>query len=86
MLVSAVQPSDSAIHVYILFHKFFPIMVYYTILNIAPWAIQYDLVAYPFCVYWFASADSRLPVLPPTTYPLGNHKSALCVCESVSVS
>ena len=34
MLVSGVQKSDSVIYIYISFFIFFPIMVYYKILNI----------------------------------------------------
>ena len=33
-----------------------------------------------------ASVNCKLPILPsPTPSPLGNHKSALYVCESVSL-
>ena len=65
---------------------FFSIMVYHRIVNIAPCAIQQDLVVCPSCIYWFTSANSRLPVLPsPSLPPLGSHKSVLDICESVSV-
>ena len=43
MLISAVQQGDSVIHMYTLFFRFFSIMVYPRILNIAPCAIQQDL-------------------------------------------
>ena len=33
-------------YIYIFFFIFFSIMVYYRILNIAPCALQYDLVVY----------------------------------------
>ena len=50
MLIPAVvQQSDSVIriYIYILFFIFFPVMIYYRILNIVPCAIQQDLVVYP---------------------------------------
>ena len=50
MLISAVQQSDSVIHIYTLFFIFFSIIVYYRILNIVPCAIQQDLVVYPFYI------------------------------------
>ena len=44
VLVSAVQQSDSLIHIYIYIFIYFSIMVYQRILNIVPCAIQWDLV------------------------------------------
>ena len=38
VLISAIQKSDSVLHIY--FFKFFSIMIYYMILNIVPCAIQ----------------------------------------------
>ena len=46
VLLSAVQPSDSVIHIYTLFLMFFPLCP--RRLGIAPCAIQWDLVVYPF--------------------------------------
>ena len=40
VLFSAVQQSDSGIHIYIFFFPFFSIMVYHWILNIVPCAPQ----------------------------------------------
>ena len=40
MLISAVQQSDSVIHIHTFFSIFFSTIVYYRILNIAPCAIQ----------------------------------------------
>ena len=42
MLISAVQQSDSVIHIF--FFIFFSIMVYHRILSIIPCAVQKDLV------------------------------------------
>ena len=51
-----------------------------------PCAIQQNLV-YPFYMQQFASAYSKLPILPSfTSLPLGNHNSILYVCEYASVS
>ena len=51
MLISAVQQSDSVICIYTFYFTFFSIMVYHRILNIVLYAIQYDLVVYPFYIY-----------------------------------
>jgi len=48
VFISAVQQSDSVIHMYILFFTFFSIMVSHRILNIVPYALQQDLIVYPF--------------------------------------
>ena len=48
VLISAVQQSDSVIHVYTSFFIFFSIMVYPRRLDIVSCAIQQDLVVYPF--------------------------------------
>ena len=48
VLISAVQKSDSVIHMYTFFLIFFSMMVYCRTLNIAPCAIQEDLIVYPF--------------------------------------
>ena len=46
--------------------------------------VQQDLVVYPSSTQQFASADPKLRLHPsPNPLPLGNHKSDLCVCESV---
>ena len=50
ILISAVQQSDSVIHRYTFFFIFFSIMIYPRILNIAPHAIQEDLVVYLFSI------------------------------------
>ena len=48
---------------------------------------EQDLGVYPFYIYYFASANLNLLVTPsPTPLPLGNHKSVLYGCESVSIS
>ena len=77
ILISAVQQSDSVIHRYTFFFIFFSIMVYPRILNIAPCAIQEDLVVYPISIY------KSLPLLIPNSWsipsppsiPPGTHKS-----------
>ena len=64
------------------------IVVYHRILSIVPCAIPSDLVVYPPYIQYFASANCKLPRhLSPTllSVPLGNCKSVLQVCESVSV-
>ena len=48
VLVSAVQRSDSSSH--IVSFIVFSVMIYHRILNIAPCAIEYDFVVYPFYV------------------------------------
>ena len=40
LLVSGIQQSDSVIHIYLSFIRFFSIIGYYKILNIVPCAIQ----------------------------------------------
>ena len=51
VLISAVQQSDSVIHIYAFFLEiFFSILVYRRILNKVPCAIQSDLVVYPFYI------------------------------------
>ena len=55
-------------------------MVYLKILNILPCALQEDLDVYPFCVHYFASINSKLPVHPLlTSLSLGNHKGKTCL-------
>ena len=65
---------------------FFSIMACHRILNMVPWALQWDLLfIHP--VYNSSSANPRLSVLLFTTVlPLSNHTSGLYVCVSVSVS
>ena len=56
-----------------IFFIFFSITVYHRILNIAPCAIQQDLVVYSSCILWiyiFASANPKLPIHPSSTTPL----------------
>ena len=50
VLISAVQQSDSVIHMYTFFFILFSIMVYHRILNRVPCAIQSDLVVYSFYI------------------------------------
>ena len=51
-------------------------MVYPRILNIVPCALQQDLIAYPFSIQQFVSANPNLPLHPTTTLLLpDNHKS-----------
>ena len=71
MLISAVEQSDSVMHmcvcvcvyiyiyiyIYIFFFLFFSIMAYHSILNTVPCAMQYDLVVYP-------AVHPELPILP----------------------
>ena len=55
------------------FFIFFSVMVYHRILNIAPCAIQWDLVVYTFCIYQFACGKPNLPLLPsPSLSALAN--------------
>ena len=62
-LISAIQQSDSVMHIYT-FCSHFPIMVYHRILNVVLCALQKDLVVYPSCIEQFASAKLGLPVQP----------------------
>ena len=52
MLISAIQQSDSVIHIYTFFSVFFSIMVYPRMLNIVPCALQYY-----YCYYIFVGND-----------------------------
>ena len=47
VLISAVRHSDSVIHIYTLFFIFFSITVSHRMLNIVPYAIEWDLDVYP---------------------------------------
>ena len=47
VLISAVQQSDSVIHIHIFFFTFLSILVYPRTLNMVPYAIQQDLIVYP---------------------------------------
>ena len=72
-------------HIFMLFFLFFSIMVYHRIMNIILCAIQSDLVVHPFYIEEFPSASSKFSLYPmPLSFPLGNYKSVLYICESVS--
>ena len=71
MLISAIEQSDSVIHILHYFYILFSIMVYHRILKIVACAIQWDLVVYPIYNSW--------PLLIPNSLLLGNHKSVLSV-------
>ena len=86
VLISAVQQSDSVTHIYIFLFVFFSIMVYHRILSTVPCAIQQDLVVYPSYTSLHLLIPNSQSIPPPLPLPLGNHKSALYVCEFVSVS
>ena len=60
-------------------------MVHHGIVNIAPCALQWDLV-FILCVTVYTS-QLQLPPLPlPSPLPTGNYKSVLLWPQSVSVS
>lgn len=48
VLISAVQQSDSVMHIHTFLFIFFSIMIYLRRLDIVPYAIQQDLIAYTF--------------------------------------
>ena len=49
--------------------------------------MYYDFAVYSFCIYWFIYAHPKLPVhLSPTSFPICDHQSVLCVPDSISVS
>ena len=85
MLISAVQQSDSVIHIYILFH----ILFHYGLSQ----DIEYSSLCYTVGTLFIHSIYNSLhllnpnsqSILPSPLLPLGNHKSILYVCESVSV-
>ena len=52
VLTSTIQQNDSVKHIYTFFFIFFSIMFYHRILNIAPCAIEQDLVVYPFYLFF----------------------------------
>ena len=54
LFISAAQQSDLVLYI-CLYIMFFSIMVYHRILNMAPFAVQEDLVVYPevhFLITW----------------------------------
>jgi len=72
-------------YIYSLLFLLFQMMIYHRIMNTAPCAMWQKLVC-PFCVQWFASANSKLMLCPsPTPLSLGNPKSVLYVCELVFI-
>ena len=86
MLVSVVQNSNSVKHIYTFSFIFSPIIIYHRILNIVSCAIQQNL-SFIHSLYNSLHLLTQLPIHPSLTpLPLGSHKSALNICESVSVS
>ena len=86
VLISGVQQSDSVIHICTFFFIFFSVMVHHRILNIVPCAISRTLLfIHSLCnsLHLLIPNSQSTPLPPPL--PLGNHKSVLYVCESVSV-
>ena len=69
VLISAVQQSDSAIHIYI--SIFFSIMDYPRMLNILPCTVQQDPVVYPSC---------KRPTHPSPAPPLPWKPQACSLC------
>ena len=57
------------IYMYIFFLIFFSILFYHRILNIVPCGIKQDLVINPSCIYQFAVANPRHPILPFSILP-----------------
>ena len=85
-LISAIQQSDSVIHLYIFFFIFFSIVIYHGIL--IQFFVLYNralLFIHPIynSLYLLTSISHSNP--PPTPSPLGNHKSVPYDCESVSI-
>ena len=86
MFISAALKSDSVTHVQTSFLIFFPYGLSSDI-QYSSLCYTQDLVAHPSYVYWFASANSKVPLHPSSTpLLLGNHKPVLYACEPVSVS
>ena len=85
MLVSAVQQSDSVIHIYI--YILFHILFHYGLSQDIEYSSLCSTVG-PCCLpilYMFVSANPKLPIHPSLTpLPLSKHKSVLYICESVS--
>ena len=69
MLITAVQQSESVMHIYI--YTFFSMMVYHGILNIVPCDIQYDLVVYPSYIYSDCISNSGSELIAFGTSPGG---------------
>ena len=85
-LISAIQQSDSVIHLYIFFFIFFSIVIYHGIL--IQFFVLYNralLFIHPIynSLYLLTSISHSNPPPPPS--PLGNHKSVPYDCESVSI-
>ena len=83
LLISAAQKSASVVHIYVytytrihsLFKYSFPLWFVTGYLNMISFAIQQDLVGYPFSIQQFPSASPKLPLHPsPNPLPLHNHE------------
>ena len=89
LFISAVQQSDSVIHIYIYIYIFVPFHILF------PDDLSQDTECSSLCcrtllfihpIYKLASANPKLPIQPsPNLLPLDKHKSVLYVCESVSL-
>ena len=69
MLYSKVTQSYIYIYIYVFFFTLSSIMFHHKSLDRVPWAIQQDLIAYPFQKQEFASIKPRLPVHPNRPTP-----------------
>ena len=83
-VVSAVQQSESVIHISILSQDYFPTQVVteYRV----PCAIQQDPVGYLFHIQQYVYAHPNLLIYPSCHhFPFSNQKFGSTICESVSV-
>ena len=83
-----ITATQSYIYIYILFLFLIlsSIMFYCKRLDTVTCAVQQDLLVHPPQMQSFASTTPKFPGHPsPFPLPLGNHRSVLHVCESVSV-
>ena len=73
-----------SIYMYPLFFRFSSHIGHYRVLSRVPCAIQEVLTSYLFCMVYICQSQSPNLSLPPT-FPLGNHKFAFYICDSISV-
>ena len=83
VLISAVQESDSVMHIYIFMYIYLHIYILFHYglsedIECSCLCYTEDLVVHPSYKYCFASVNPKLPVLPSPD-PLGKHKSVLCL-------
>ena len=70
MLLSGVQQSESVIHTYLLFLKFFSYIDHYRVLSRVPCTIQHVLISSLFYIRYCVYVNPHLPIYPSPAYAL----------------